>query len=311
MRIAWRFSLLIHFILLGSTVVSFAQAPETQDMGAAAKNTETVTVKPPSSPLPSPTPSPSPSPSHRPNFIKDIARDQKAIWLSPFRLKAKDLKWLAPFAAGTTALILTDRETSSWVSPRGSLPKASRYVSIGGKRYVTVGVAAGFYLIGHATGNRKAKETGRLAAEALINTYIVTKALKLATQRARPDVDSGRGRFFTRGTSFPSGHASSVWAVSTVIAYEYHDRPLIRYGAFAAAAAVSLSRYSGRNHFLSDIVVGSAIGFGIGRFVYRARHIKTPGEADKDPGTVTWVPSIVPFYDRKTSTFGGSLTWNL
>ena len=307
MKIALHFSLFIYVILFGSAVVSFAQGPHAQGTPDAEKNIGVVIVKP----LAYPTPTLTPSPSPRPNFIKDIVRDQKAIWLSPFRLKANDLKWLAPFAATTTALILTDRETSSWVGRHGSLPKASRYVSIGGKPYITGGVAAGFYLIGHATGNRRAKETGRLAAEALINTYIVTKVVKLAAQRARPNVDSGRGRFFTRGTSFPSGHASSIWAVATVVAYEYQDRPLVRYGVFAAAAVVSLSRYSGRNHFLSDIVVGSAIGFGIGRFVYHARHIKTPGEADKDPSvTVTWIPTISPYYNRKTSSFGGSLTWN-
>lgn len=302
MKIAWRFPIFIHVILFGSAVVSFAQAPEMQDTNSAVKLPESVIVKTPASTTPSPTP--------QTNFIKNVLRDQKAIWRSPFQLKKKDLKWLAPLAVATTALILTDRETSSWVSRNGSLPKASRVVSRGGEIYATGGVIAGFYLIGHATGNERAKETGVLAAEALINTAIVTKVLKLATQRMRPNFDSGRGRFFTHGNSFPSGHSSSVWAVATVIAYEYHDRPLVRYGAFAVSAAVSLSRYSGRNHFPADILVGSAIGFGIGRFVYLRRHIKTPCEADKDRCVnVTWVPSITP-YDRKTSTYGGKLTWN-
>lgn len=304
MKIAWRFSLFIHVILFASVVVSFAQAPESQDTGAETKTTEAVIVKPRASPTPSPSP--------RTSLIKNVVRDQKAIWLSPFRLKAKDLKWLAPIAATTTALIFTDRETSSWVSRNGSLPKASRYVSFGGSIYTTGGVAAGFYLIGRATRNRRAQETGMLAVEALINTAIVTEILKLATQRMRPNTDSGRGRFFTHGNSFPSGHSSSAWAVATVIAYEYQDRPFVRYGAFAVAAAISLSRYSGRNHFLSDVLTGSAIGFGIGRFVYRSHHIKTPDAADKDPsGTFSWVPLIAPFYDRKSSTYGGRLTWNL
>jgi hypothetical protein len=32
---------------------------------------------------------------------------------------------------------------------------------------------------------------------------------------------------------------------------------------------VSVSRYTARDHFLSDALVGSVIGFGIGRYVYR------------------------------------------
>ena len=47
---------------------------------------------------------------------------------------------------------------------------------------------------------------------------------------------------------------------------------LIKYGAFAIATAVSLSRYSGRNHFMSDVLVGSSIGFLIGRFVFKQHH---------------------------------------
>ncbi|HVF47883.1 MAG TPA: hypothetical protein VNA17_09990, partial [Pyrinomonadaceae bacterium] len=172
----WRFSLFIHVILLGSAVGSLAHGQATRSIGAAAQSTKTVIVEPVSSP----TPSPSPSPTPRPNFIKDIVRDQKAIWLSPFRLKQKDLKWVAPFAAATAALILTDRETSSWVSRRGSLPGTSRNVSLGGSDYAAAGVAAGFYLVGRATGDHRAKETGRLAAEAFINTKIVVKVLKFA-----------------------------------------------------------------------------------------------------------------------------------
>ena len=49
------------------------------------------------------------------------------------------------------------------------------------------------------------------------------------------------------------------------------ESPMPRREAFdganvgAAAAAVSVSRYTGRNHFLSDVLVGSALGYGIGR----------------------------------------------
>ena len=126
----------------------------------------------------------------------------------------------------------------------------SRDVSWFGKAYTTGGVAAGFYVVGRLTHNAKARETGLLAGEALIDTGIVTKVLKLAAQRSRPNSDNGDAEFFEGGSSFPSGHASSVWSVATVIAYEYKRNPWIKYGAFAAATAVSMSRYSGRNHFL-------------------------------------------------------------
>ncbi len=276
-----------------------------------------------SAPNPSPSPTPpasqspapqtAPMPSLEKQFFKNIGRDQIAIWTSPFHLRGRDAKWLVPLGLSTAALIATDRRTSAFVSRNGSLPAVSRGFSEGGTLYATGGVAAGFYLVGRATGNRRARETGLLAAEALIDSGIVAQALKFTTQRPRPNNDDGRGRFFTGGNSFPSGHATSVWSVATVIAYEYQDRPLVRYGAFAAATAVSLSRYSGRNHFLSDVLIGSAIGFGIGRFVYRARHIdssKTGAGNNLPTKTSKLIPMIAPVYDRRTRTYGGTLAWN-
>jgi len=134
-------------------------------------------------------------------------------------------------------------------------------------------VAAAFYLVGRTNHNARARETGLLAAEALLDTGIVVAALKTVSQRQRPPVDHASGEFFDRGTSFPSGHAANAWALATVVAKEYgQHRPLVRFGAYGIATAVSLSRYTGTNHFLSDILIGSAIGYGIGSYVYREHH---------------------------------------
>ncbi len=42
--------------------------------------------------------------------------------------------------------------------------------------------------------------------------------------------------------------------------------------AFGAATGISLSRVAARQHFPSDVVVGSALGYLIGHYVYRAHH---------------------------------------
>lgn len=265
-----------------------------------------------SQPSPTPTPTPRSQNWHKSSlggsYIKDIIHDQKVIWTSPFRLDREDAKWAIPAFVGAGALITTDRYTSDWVDRTGSLPGFSHDVSWFGKPYTTGGAAAAFFIAGKAFHNERARETGLLAGEALIDTAIVTEVLKFATQRARPNAGNERGEFFTGGSSFPSGHSSSVWAVATVIAYEYHKNPLIKYGAFAAATAVSMSRFSGRNHFLSDIVIGSAIGFGVGRFVYREHH--DPDIDQPKPKKTTWLkPLIVPYYNR--GTIGGSVVWRM
>ena len=266
-------------------------------------------VKADPSPSPSPAP-PSPKPSLEKHFIQHIVHDQAAIWTAPFKLHNYDSKWSAPLALGMGALIATDRNTSRWIQQNGDLPVISRDVSWFGKAYTTGGVAAAFYLTGRFTHNAKARETGILAAEALIDTGIVTRVLKAASRRARPNVDDGSAEFWDGGDSFPSGHASTVWSVATVIAYEYKDNRWIKYGAFAAATAVRMSRYSGRNHFLSDIAAGSALGFLIGRYVVHRYHDPAI-DLPKSKSTTLLRPDIVPYFDGRSHTYGGSVTWHL
>jgi membrane-associated phospholipid phosphatase len=210
-----------------------------------------------------------------------------------------------------TGLFASDRYTSSWVKSNGELSEISKDVSNFGQAYVTVGVAGAFYVAGRLTHNPKARETGILSLESLVDTGIVTEVFKFAARRQRPNADEHFGEFIDGGTSFPSGHSSSVWSIATVIAYEYKDNPWIKYGAIAAATAVSLSRYTGRNHFLSDIAAGSAAGFLIGRYVFHEYHDPNV-DNPKYKKTTTWMhPTFLPSYNSRSHSYGGSLVWHL
>ena len=262
---------------------------------------------------PTPTPSPTPrvkagSTTHQPesNIFKDIAGDQKAIWTSPFHIQHSDWKWLAPFVGGTAALIATDEQTSSWVGTRGSLPKISRDVSLFGGVYATVGIAGGMWAFGAMSHNDHLRETGRLATEALADTEVLVEASKFAFGRQRPNEAHNEVLFFRNGRSFFSGHSAASWSVATVVACEYHDHPLAVWGAYGLAAAVSLSRYTGRNHFLSDVFVGAGIGYGIGRYVCHKHASYAEGD---DSSTVSRRWRIAPYLDAKTATRGGSFVW--
>jgi membrane-associated phospholipid phosphatase len=279
-------------------------------------------------PVPRATPSPTPRPERR--FFADIVRDQRAIWTSPFHLGRGDAKWLAPLAVSTVALIASDQETGELSDNRGRI-SVSKDISLAGSIYSTGGIAAGFYLLGRATGNARARETGLLGGEALINTALVYSVLKNVSQRPRPTQDGAHAEFFDGGHSFPSGHAASAWALATVVANEYHDRRAVQVGAYGLAAAVSISRYTGRNHFLSDILVGSAIGYGIGRYVYKTHHDPALDASGADTGLEDeagpygaagsraeirqesarsrLVPLVAPGFSRARREYGLALSW--
>src|SRR6266404_7876458 len=156
---------------------------------------------------PSPTPSSSSSPTLEKQFFKNILRDQKAIWTSPFHLRGADARWLAPLGLGTAALIATDRRTGDEIAESTGQLNASRIVSYAGSGYGVGAVALSFYLVGRAKHDDRARETGLLGAEALIDSAIVVTGLKEITQRRRPLAAKGRADFFEGGSSFPSGHA--------------------------------------------------------------------------------------------------------
>lgn len=264
---------------------------------------------------------PKPTPSQEKKFVVNILHDQRAIWTSPFHLHRSDARWLAPIGLSTIALIATDRRTSGELVEHGdnrSRLRISKDISQLGSFYATGGVAAVFYLTGRATNNARARETGLLGAEALIDSAIVVNALKAVSQRQRPPVDHSSGEFFEGGSSFPSGHAISSWSLATVIDQEYgQHRPLVRVGVYGLAAAVSLSRFTGRNHFLSDVLVGSALGYGIGRYVYHKHHdsaLDALNEKEsRDSAELAHsrlLPRIAPIYNPRAHVYGAMMAWS-
>ena len=261
---------------------------------------------------PSPTPRPSKTPTLERQFLKNVLHDQKAIWTSPFHLRGRDARWLAPLSLGTAALIATDRLTGDEIAESTGQLNASRIVSYAGSTYGVGGIAATFYLVGRARHDERARETGLLGAEALIDSAIVVTALKEITQRGRPLSGRDRSEFFDGGSSFPSGHSIEAWSLAAVIANEYHDHRWVQIGAYGIASAVSLSRFTGSKHYLSDVLVGSAAGYGIGRYVYRTHHrAKTDsGDEEESRGRSKLFPLIAPEYSRRARDYGVVLAWS-
>ncbi|HEV7673604.1 MAG TPA: capsule assembly Wzi family protein [Candidatus Angelobacter sp.] len=238
------------------------------------------TTAAPSTPTPTPTPvqhrvDDSHYASDNPvKFLRNLARDQKDIWTSPFKARVQDLNWIVPLAGVSVGLINADAELASRIKGTSTLGKHSSTLSNGGVGLLLGGSGA-LYLIGKYTGDDHKKETGILAIEAATNSLIVGEALKAVTQRARPTDGNFKGEFFNStsisNSSFPSAHALLAWSAASVLAHEYPG-PLTQILAYGVATGVSVARVSGRNHFPSDVVVGSAMGWLIGRQAYKSHH---------------------------------------
>ena len=211
-------------------------------------------------------------------LARDFVGDQKAIWTSPAHLRFVDAEWLVPFAGITAGLLVTDRQVSGHL-PR-DLKTQQHYRSIANDgSYALVGLGGGLALWSTISHNPHQRETGFLAGEAAIDSFVLTEGLKYIAGRDRPYQGNGAGHFLQGGTSFPSEHAAAVWSIAGIIAHEYPGR-LPKLLAYGLATAVSVSRIKSRDHFPSDVLVGSGIGFLVSQYVYRKHHDPELGGAE-------------------------------
>ncbi len=204
--------------------------------------------------------------------------DQKEIWTSPAKIRLADAGWILPLAGLSATLFATDASFSK------SQPKAPGAI----EHYKTIstagvgalaGAAGGMWLLSsrsHTDGSHNGhwRETGFLAGESALSSLMMTEALKYSLGRQRPLQGNGSGPFFqTGGTSFPSEHAAAAWSIAGVVAHEYPG-PLTKIAAYGLAALVSFSRVRASQHFPSDALVGSLLGYMIAQNI-DSRHAGT------------------------------------
>jgi hypothetical protein len=243
-------------------------------------------------------------------FFRNFARDEWRMLSSPFRSSSYETrtveKYVIPFALISAALIATDKKTADVLPNTTDQAVWSGRVSQLGASYTLAGASGAIYLFGKVTGDKHARETGWLALEALAHTQLLVFGIKQATNRRRPETDDAPRGFWKGGDSFPSGHAASSFAVATVFAYEYREHIAVPIAAYSLAALISASRLSARKHWASDIFVGGATGFMIGRFIYKNRHDPSlPGSPTHGVLKSRWMPEI------GFGPVGPSLSWHL
>lgn len=207
------------------------------------------------------------SPSDLMLIVRRFGRDQAGIYMAPFH--PSNLKWDALFLAGTGIFIATDKHATGAIS--SDHINISRDISNTGL-YGTSAVVGMLWISGVVTHNDHARETGVISTEAMADAFPLYLGLRYTLGRQRPDEGTGHGLFFKNnayGSSFPSGHALFTWTMASVIAHEY-PRPWVKWLVYGTATAVSVTRFTGREHFPADVAVGSVLGFLIGRHIFNA-----------------------------------------
>lgn len=218
-------------------------------------------------------------------YLKSYLTDSWNILKSPVRWRAR--QWaIAGAVSGATILAYTQDDVIRDFFQRNRTHPADKSVQYFfeplGKGIVALSIGAGFYAVGEISGQPGAKRAGLTAVKAIALTSVVTYAIKYATQRhdphdnTPPDPRIWEGPSGSyRNTSFPSGHSSVVFALAAVIASEYNERIWVPAIVYSLASMVAISRVYEDEHWASDVIFGSALGFFTGKFVYQST-VKCP-----------------------------------
>jgi membrane-associated phospholipid phosphatase len=134
------------------------------------------------------------------------------------------------------------------------------------------GLAALAYTYGEACKDYRAAETGRQLFEALSINGLLTLGLQITTNQPRPNGER---------MSFPSGHTSSSFAFAAVLDGVYG--PWVGIPAYGVAGFIGAARLDARQHQLSDVLLGAALGYMVGRTVTKVHRKKAVLGFEVDP----------------------------
>jgi membrane-associated phospholipid phosphatase len=164
--------------------------------------------------------------------------------------------------AATGASHPSDDDVAAWVAQQGG---SLSYTPIGGligNEWFQGGAAVGTYVIGRLQDSPAIAHIGSDLIRAQLLNGVLTLGLKVAIDRDRPD---GGER------SFPSGHTSATFASAAVL--DSHFGWKVGIPAYAVAGFVGWTRIRDNQHWLTDVVFGSAIGIVAGKAVTQGHQI--------------------------------------
>ena len=181
-------------------------------------------------------------------------------------IRRENLKWELPIGLATGLLIAeADQPAANRVQSRSFQNLAGRWSDAGlGIEIAAAGLTWGAGCIEQKSSLRN---NGVTALTAIGAAGTLDLALKLAFDREFPFKPGSHGDFWGGGRSFPSGHAATSFAFASAIAHLYPHNRWVKWGAYALASGVALSRYPAKRHYLSDILVGSALGYVTGTYI--------------------------------------------
>lgn len=140
-----------------------------------------------------------------------------------------------------------------------------------GEWYSIVGVAGAFGVYGLIAKDTTSKKVAIELLQAGLYSELIAVTLKVIVGRARPQAEVGAFVYHPFNLdynfqSMPSGHTTSAFALSTVMSRQAKTT-FLKILAYFPAGLTMFARIYQDKHWLSDEILGAAIGYAVGNWV--------------------------------------------
>ncbi len=182
-------------------------------------------------------------------FSQSWTKQIKDDSLSPFTTKAKYIM-LTGGAITAVSLLQTHDDLQEDAAKNKPLGRLSKSGDILGQLVPNILYTAGMWIHYKFSDNLDSRRRAILMAKATTYSSLMITVMKYSIREKRPD---GSAR-----NSFPSGHATTIFAFAGIIGIEhewYYAVP-----AYAVGAFVNYSRLNDNKHYLKDVLAGTTIG---------------------------------------------------
>jgi hypothetical protein len=211
------------------------------------------------------------------DYFKGYLTDTGNILTSPARWDRSD--WLeASLVMGVAVGLYTqDDHIQRWVQKHKNTTTANLFEDAKKLSVISISALVGLGAYGYISPDDKARTTFLLSTESFVITSIFVQGLKRTAGRHRPytgDTHDTWSGFTSKGDyfSFPSGDASSAFAIASVVAGEY-DNMIVPPLVYGVSTLIALRRLHNNGHWSSDVFVASALGYFTGKAIV-ASHAK-------------------------------------
>ena len=211
------------------------------------------------------------------------------------------------FTVATVAAFPLDKLISDYAQGSIQERRFARRVALAVEEVAVPGafiIGVSLYGVGKLADNDEMADLGLHGSEAILAGLALTGALKIIAGRARPYMgrDDPHNFGLLRGwknrdyKSFPSGHSLIAFAAASAVTEEtrrfWPDGVwVVGTAMYGGAALVGWSRMFDNQHWMSDVVVGGALGVFSGRKVVRFHHTHPGNTLDRWLLGVSIVPS--------------------